>query len=66
MPSLFCQQNRRRSCKSIMSGGFLFKAHHVNRHYAIGDYLKSQGYDQTLESFMRDCDMVCIKCFFCY
>lgn len=26
-------------------------------HYAIADYLKSQGYNQALESFMKDCNV---------
>lgn len=37
---------------------FLFKAHPTYRHYAIADYLKSQGYNQALESFMKDCNVV--------
>ena len=31
------------------------------RHYAIADYFKLQGYDETLESFMKDCNMVLRK-----
>ena len=60
MPSLSCQQDKKKNCKLASERLSYLKCTVVHRHYAIADYLKSQGFDQTLESFMKDCSMVSV------
>lgn len=60
MLSLSCQQDKKRNCECSVCFVTLIKAHYF-RHFAIADYMKSQGYDDALESFMRESNMVCIK-----